>query len=54
MTLVVGVGRQERLRMSELNALATDPDWQHRFVVGDFESLKYVYTKLAKRVCEGA
>ena len=53
LSFVVGIGRQERLRLSELNALASDPDWSHRYVISDFDSLKFIHAKIAKTACDG-
>ena len=51
---VVGVGRQERLRMSELQAIASDPDVDHVHLVTDFASLQFVTASIAKTLCQGA
>lgn len=47
----IGVGAGPKT--SELNAMATDPDNQHVFVVNNFDALTQIKSELQKKACEG-
>ena len=47
----IGVGSGAKL--SELNAMATDPDKTHVFTVTNFASLNTIKAGLAQKTCEG-
>lgn len=47
----IGVGSGAKL--SELNAMATDPDATHVFQVTNFASLDNIKGTLSKKTCEG-
>lgn len=46
----VGVGAANK---QELDAMATDPDNSHVFVVNNFDALKQINGELAQKACEG-
>lgn len=46
----VGVGSANK---QELDAMATDPDNSHVFVVNNFDALKQINGELAQKACEG-
>ena len=50
---VFSIGVGSGAKMSELNAMATDPDNSHVFTVTNFNSLNTIKGTLAKQTCQG-
>ena len=50
---VFSIGVGSGAKMSELNAMATNPDSSHVFTVTNFNSLSTIKGTLAQKTCEG-
>ena len=50
---VFSIGVGSGAKMSELNAMATDPDNSHVFTVTNFNSLNTIKGTLAQKTCQG-
>lgn len=50
---VFSIGVGSGLNKPELDAMATDPDNQHVFVVNNFDALKQIKGELQQKACEG-